>query len=168
MANPDPWVVTIHSGGGSMVEAADPLLAILVPSEQVATSVVEKFHQVIEHYPDDFVRREWWATCFPVQKLPNLTSGVVIPGTQSVGIDPLRELSKLTEYLQEDGVHRCRCCNLTADEVRPGKLGKYVDRHNEYWCSECHDNGVCGKNGNCYRALMFDPELAALIRKGLT
>ena len=74
------FVVSVHSGGGSMVEAADPMVAILVKDEATAKKVQKVASDWVDHHKDQYVRQECWATYFPVVELnsaPQVSSAEV-------------------------------------------------------------------------------------------
>lgn len=58
------WIVSMHSGGGSMVEGAYPVLAISCPNKTVAERLERAFGEWVDRHPDTYVRDEWWSQAF--------------------------------------------------------------------------------------------------------
>lgn len=80
------WVVTVHDGGGSMVEAADPEIAISVANFQDAKALSDTINNLLPRLGrslmgDDL--SEVWSTFYeltPVQSLPKPGADVDVPG----------------------------------------------------------------------------------------
>lgn len=63
------WIVALHSGGGSTVEAADPIFAVSYAAETDARAADDMLGKVIMSHPDPYVRQEWFTTLFEVHDI---------------------------------------------------------------------------------------------------
>lgn len=62
-------LVTLHDGGGSMVEAAAPVQVFGPYDDTLATAVVDALHQWIGQHPDSDVQQDWWAQVIELRGL---------------------------------------------------------------------------------------------------
>lgn len=85
------WILTVHSGGGSMVEAADPVWACSFGTdEKTAREWENMIGEIIARHSDPQVRQEWWPVLFEVhtvvrQDIPKASAAQVAAMEQQLG-----------------------------------------------------------------------------------
>lgn len=60
------WVITVHSGMGSMVEGANPRLVFSAPTEADAKAIEDLLNKYIRRHPDVMIRNEFWAQRYEI------------------------------------------------------------------------------------------------------
>lgn len=92
-------LVTLHDGGGSMVEAAQPVAAFGPFTSDEANKIVKYGHKLLAQHPDDHIRRECWLQTIPYAMAPTVSTmpdGTPVPvGHQAVDVGAM--LNALTE-----------------------------------------------------------------------
>jgi hypothetical protein len=92
-------IVTLHDGGGSRVEAADPIAAFGPFTASEAEQVVNMAHGLLSRHPDPHIRRECWLQTITFTTPPVTTTlpdgSPVPPGHKAVDVGlMLNELAK--------------------------------------------------------------------------
>jgi len=106
------WVVALHSGGGSMVEAAEPLWTGAFKSQASAEEWNKGLADAIGNHPDVYIQQEWFTTCFEVPwasafDIPKADPAMIAEWERANGPVPEGEeaydLMKFLTTLWEDG-----------------------------------------------------------------
>lgn len=66
------WIVSVHNGGGSMAEAATPVLAFILGDAADAEHLERRINTRIEASPNSYIRDEWWAEAYPEDEIAGL------------------------------------------------------------------------------------------------
>lgn len=60
------WAVTVHAGGGSTGEAAQPVIAVPISLEKDAKALLVVLAAFLSNHSEAWVRDEMWAQAFPL------------------------------------------------------------------------------------------------------